>query len=456
MKIIVIGIGKVGYAVAESLASEKHDVTLVDTSRDTLRDALGTLDAISVLGNGATSKTLTEAGAQDAQLVIALTGSDETNLLCCLVAKSLGAKGTIARVRNPEYQYDKKLLSASLGLTMATNPEYEAALEIYRILKFPTAINVDVFSKGLIDLVSFEVCQDALIANKALKDSFAGIKHNVLACAVRRGNEVFIPNGNFVIEVGDEVSAMIPPIQITDFFKSIKLPVKQVKNVMIVGGGVIAQYLMKLLSDTKIDITVIEQDREIAKNLSFLFPSANVVCADGTSRDVLLEEGIQNFDAICSLTGFDEENIILSLYAKSTVKDIKTVTKVNKIAFQELTGSLDIGSVVYPKYITTDKILQHVRARQNNVGSGVETLYKIIDNKVEALEFHVGEESRLANKTLIELNLKKNVLIGAVTRNGKAFIPHGNDTLLPGDSVVVVTTIQGLDDLDSIIEDSYE
>jgi trk system potassium uptake protein TrkA len=457
MKIIVIGIGKVGYTVAEQLIMENHDVTLVDTSRDALRDALGSLDAIGIHGNGASSAILLEAGVADSGLVIALTGSDELNLLCCLVAKRLGAKGTIARVRNPEYHKDLDMVSDSLGLTMAINPEHEAALEIFRILKFPTAINVDIFSKGMIDLVSFEVCSGCVLCDKPVKQSFSNIGYNVLACAVHRHDGVYIPNGDFVIREGDVVAAMIPPHEIQDFFKSVGIPVKRVKNAMIIGGGVIAQYLVKELLNLNINITIIEKDREIAKNLSFLFPSVNVVCADGTNREVLLEEGLHNTDAVCSLTGFDEENIFLSLYAKNIESDIKTVTKVNKIAFQELTGILDIGSVVYPKYITANKILQHVRARQNNVGSNVETLYKIIDNKVEALEFHVAEDSLAANRTLIEMTLKPDVLIGAITRDGKPFIPHGNDRLLPGDSVVVVTTMTGLSDLDSIIEEkTYE
>ena len=452
MKIVVIGIGKVGYTVAEQLVGENHDVTLVDTSTEVLRDALGSLDAIGVSGNGATRTTLNEAGAGESELVIALTGSDEVNLLCCLIAKKLGARGTIARVRNPEYHKDLAVFSDSLGLTMAVNPEREASLEIFRLLKFPTAINVDVFSQGMIDLVSFEIVSGCNLCDKCIKDSFWGIEYNVLACAVERGDEVFIPKGDFVVREGDVMAAMIPPHEMTDFFKAIGIPVKRVKNAVIVGGGVIAQYLIGKLSGLKMDVTVIEKDPETAEKLSFLFPDANIVCADGTNRDVLLEEGLQNADALCALTGFDEENIFLSLYAKSAVPGIKTVTKVNKIAFQELTGILDIGSVVYPKYITADKILQHVRARQNNVGSNVETLYKIIDNKVEALEFRVAEDSFVANKTLIDLKLKPNVLIGAVTRDGHVFIPHGNDKLLPGDSVVVVTTITGISNLDSIIE----
>lgn len=454
MKIIIIGVGKVGYTVAEQLAGEKHDVVLVDTDREALSDALSTLDVISIHGNGATSEVQKAAGAEDAQLVIALTGSDELNLLCCLIAKKLGVKSAIARVRNPEYHNDLKIFSDTLGLTMAVNPEYEAALEILRILKFPTAINVDAFSKGRIDLVSFGVVGECTLAGKKVKESFSNDDYDVLACAVERHDEVFIPNGDFVIESGDVVAAMIHPEQINPFFKHIGNPVKRVKKVMIVGGGVIAEYLTEQLMSLNMDVTIVEKNHDVAERLSFLFPRANIVCADGTNRSLLLEEGLCTMDALCSLTGFDEENILLSLYAKIQNPDIKTITKVNKMAFQEVTAVLDIGSVVYPKYTTANKILQHVRARQNNVTSNVETLYKIIDNKVEALEFRVGEDSAACGKMLMELKLKKGVLIGSVTRDKKPFIPHGRDRLQAGDLVVVVTTIAGLSDFDSILGDT--
>ncbi len=453
MKIIVIGAGKVGYTVAEQLIAEGHDVVIVDTSRDVLRDALDSLDAIGVHGNGAVSSVLLEAGADNCGLLIALTGSDELNLLSCLIASRLGAGGTIARVRNPEYHRDLGIVSESLSLTMALNPEYEAALEIFRILKYPSAISVDIFSRGKVDLVSFEVGEECLLCGKSVREAFSSLSFNVLACAVNRDTEVFIPRGDFEIKSGDIVAAMIPPDEINGFFKQINIPVKKVKSVMIVGGGVIAEYLASELCRAKCAVTVIEKDRERAENLSFLFPDANIVCADGTDRDMLLEEGLSSCDALCSLTGFDEENIFLSLFAQGVREDIKTVTKVNKIAFKELTGILDMGSVVYPKYITSDKILRHVRAKCNNAGGGLENLYRILGNKAEALEFSVSENSPLADKPIFKLPLKPDVLIGAVTRKDEVFIPHGTDRLLPGDAVTVVTLIQGLSDLEDILRD---
>ncbi len=450
MKIIVVGIGKVGYTVAEQLAAEHHDVTVVDTNEAVLADALGALDVIGVRGNGAVYSVLGDAGVEECDLLIALTGSDEINLLCCLLARKLGANSTIARVRNPEYSDELELVRDSLGLSMAVNPEREAAAEILRILQFPSAMNVDTFAKGKIDLVSFIADKGCLLCSLPVKQSFAKISAKALICAVERGDAVFIPSGDFVIEEGDTVAALAFPQELPDFFKEIGIPVNDVKNTMIIGGGRIAHYLASDLGRLNMRTTIIERDAAAAENLSLLHPDADVVCGDGTNRALLLEEGLRETSALCCLTGFDEENILLSLYAKSIAPDIKTITKVNRIAFQEVIRTLDIGSVIYPKYTTANRILQHVRAKQNSIGSSVETLYKIIDNKVEALEFHVSDDSAIADVSLEELTLRANVLIGCISRGGRVFIPHGKDMLRAGDSVIVVTTIAGLSDLDDI------
>ena len=429
MRIIVVGIGKVGYTVAEQLSNEKHDVTLIDTNEKVLNAVLNHLDVIAVHGNGASRKVLSEAGVEESDLVIALTGSDEINLLCCLLATKLGASGTIARVRNHEYYEDVRLIKDSLGLSMVINPEKEAAEEILRILKYPSAKNIDTFAKGKINIVSFAATKNCTLCGKAVKDSFSGLKARALACAVERGNKIFIPFGDSVIEENDVVAVLVAPDEIPTFFKEIGLPVNSVKK------------------------TIVESNPKTAEELSYLLPKANIICGDGTNRALLMEEGLRDASAICCLTGFDEENLILSLFAKNVVPNIKTIVKINRTAFNEVVHSLDIGSVIYPKFITASQILQHVRARKNNIGSNVETLYKIIDNKVEALEFHVSEESDIVNTSLEDLLLHKNVIIGSINRKGNVFIPRGKDTLQVGDSVVVVTTIQGLSDLDDIIKD---
>ena len=450
MNIIIIGMGKVGYAVAEELSGEENDVTVVDTNSTVLTDISRKLDVFCVNGNGATSAVLEEAGVADCDLLIALTGSDEINLLCCLLARKLGVGETIARVRNPEYHDELPLIKDSLSLTMAINPEREAAIDILRILNFPAASNIDIFAKGKIDLVSFIADKRCTLCGKSIKDSFAKLGSKALVCAVQRNDCAYIPYGDFVIEENDTVAVLAAPGDINAFFKDIGLPGTTIKNVMLIGGGRITRYLAGRLCRLGMNVTIIERDHSVAEQLSFLFPKATVICGDGTDRSLLYDEGLGDMDALCCLTGFDEENILLSLYAKKTVPKIKTITKVNRTSFPEVLRSLDVGSVIYPKQATSAIILQHVRARQNRIGSNVETLYKIIDNKVEALQFHVGEDSALLGRSLETLKLRRNVILGCINRGGKVFIPHGKDTLRVGDSVVIVTTISGLSDLDDI------
>lgn len=448
MNIIVVGIGKVGYTVAEQLVAENHDVTVIDTNENVLSNTIEDLDVRGVHGNGASRKVLIEAGITECDLLIALTGVDETNLLCCLLANKLGANGTIARVRNPEYNEDIRLIKDSLGLSMSVNPEKEAAEEMFRILRFPSAKNVDIFAKGKVDLVSLVANSRCNMCGRSIKDIFSKVRSEALICAIERDNEIIIPNGDTVICENDTIALLAEPKEIAPFFKEVNIPIAGVKDVMIIGGGRLGLYLAFELRRHNINVTIIEKNKATAENLSFLLPDANVICGDGTNRSLLIEEGLLDVDAVCCLTGIDEENILLSLYAKSVSPDTKTITKVNKISFQEVIRSLDLDSVIYPKNITANKVLQHVRARQNNIGSNLETLYKIIDNKVEALEFHVGEDSALLGKTLEELKFKGNVIVGCITRKGKVFVPHGKDTFKVGDSVIIVTTIKGLSDLD--------
>lgn len=450
MNVIVVGIGKVGYTVAEQLVAEDHDVTVIDTNEIVLSDTIEELDVRGVHGNGASRKVLMEAGIGECDLLIALTGVDETNLLCCLLANKLGANGTIARVRNPEYNEDIRLIKDSLGLSMSVNPEKEAAEEMFRILRFPSAKNVDIFAKGKVDLISLVANSKCNMCGKSIRDIFSKVRSEALICAIERNNEIIIPNGDTVINENDKIALLAEPKEITPFFKEVNIPITGVKDVMIIGGGRLGLYLAFELQRHNINVTIIEKNKAIAENLSFMLPDANIINGDGTNRSLLIEEGLLDVDAVCCLTGIDEENILLSLYAKSVSPETKTITKVNKISFQEVIRSLDLDSVIYPKNITANLILKHVRARKNNIGNNIETLYKIIDNKVEALEFHVSEDSILLGKTLEELKLKRNVIVGCITRKGKVFIPRGKDEFKVGDSVIIVTTISGLSDLDDI------
>ena len=453
MNIIVVGIGKVGYTVAEQLSQEMHDVIIIDTVEDVINDTLQDIDVIGVIGNGATSKTLMDAGVNECDLLIALTGSDELNILTCLLAKQLGAGSTIARVRNPEYSNDLGLIKDSLGLTFAVNPEKEAAAEMQRILKFPTARNVDILGHGKVDLLSFSVNKSCNLCDKSVKDAFAKVKTKALICAVERGDQVFIPTGDFVIHESDTVAVLTPEKTAPDFFKQIGFRTQSVKDIMIIGGGKIAVYLAKSLRNLNVNATIVEKDLETALKLSYDLPHINVVHGDGTNRSLLLEEGLKSADAFLCLTGIDEENIVLSLFAKSVNKDIKTITKVNHTLFREVIKTLDIDSVVYPKFTTASIILRHVRAKTSRGGENeVKKITRIINNKVEAVEFTVTENSELINKPLYELKLRPNILLGSITRGNEVIIPRGSDMLLPGDSVVVVTSTERLFSLDDILD----
>ncbi len=453
MNIIVIGIGKVGYTVAEQLAQEDHDVTIIDTNEDVINDTLQDIDVIGVIGNGAVSKTLVGAGIEDCDILIALTGSDELNILACLLAKKLGAKNTIARVRNLEYSNDLHIIKDTLGLSLAVNPEKEAAEEIQRILKFPTARNVTFFGRDQVDLLSFIVNKNCSLTDKAIKDSFSRHKTQALACAIERGNEVFIPTGDFVIKENDTIAVLTPTKTAPEFFKQIGYKANDIRNIMIIGGGKLAVYLANSLNNININTTIVEKDLETAKNLSEKFPRINIVHGDGTNRSLLLEEGLLEADAFICLTGIDEENIVLSLFAKNTSPKIKTITKVNHTLFREVIKTLDIDSVIYPKFTTANTILTTVRAKQNDdERSEVTQLTRIINNKVEAIEFEVAEDCRLIGQTLTDLRIRKNILLGSITRGNTVIIPKGSDTLQVGDTVVVVTTTERLSALDDILE----
>lgn len=453
MNIIVVGLGKVGYTVAEQLSQEMHDITVVDTDEDVVSDTLQDIDVNAVVGNGAVSKTLIEAGAEECDLLIAVTGSDELNILSCLLAKKLGVKDTIARVRNPEYNDDMRIIKNSLGLAMAINPEREAAAEIQRILKFPTARNVDIFGHGKVDLLSFVAHDNCTLTNKAVKDSFSKLRTKALVCAIERGKEVFIPTGDFVIEENDTVAVLTPSKTAPELFKQIGYRTNDIKNIMIIGGGKIALYLAKALSHINVCTTIIEKDLDTALNLSGTLTNTNIVHGDGTNRSLLLEEGLEDADAFCCLTGIDEENIVLSLFAKSVAPNIKTITKVNHTLFREVIQTLDIDSVVYPKFTTANIILKYVRGKAARGGvSDVHKLTRIINNKVEAIEFRVTAESGLVNREIQELDLRENILLGSITRNKEVIIPRGTDVLKEGDSVVVVTTTERLSRLDDILK----
>ena len=435
MKIIIVGCGKVGTTIAEELYHEGHDITVIDQNAATVQTITENIDVMGLTGNGAVYQVQIEAGIQDADLLIATTNSDELNMLCCLIAKKAGDCHTIARIRNPEYSSEVTFIREELNLSMAINPELAAAREISRLIKFPSAIKIDTFAKGRVEIMKFRIPEMSILHNMKVYEVTPRTRCDVLICAVERGDDVIIPNGGFELQSGDKVSFVASPHESMKFFHAVGIENNSAKSVLLAGGGKITYYLAKMLEDTPIKMTIIERDLKRC---------------EASNQQLLLEEGIRHVEAFAALTGFDEENIMLSLYAGRQSK-AKLITKVNRIAFEDVIDSMNLGSVIYPKLITADLILQYVRAMQNSLGSNVETLYKIVANRAEALEFRVGSDAPMIGVPLEKLSLKKNLLVACINRNGKILTPRGKDTIEVGDTVIIVTTNTGLKDLKDIL-----
>ena len=450
MKIIIVGCGKVGVTLADKLNGENHDIVLIDLNAEKLRAITDSIDVMGVAGNGAVYQTQIEAGIQEADLMIATTNSDELNMLCCLIAKKAGNCHTIARIRNPEYSSEIHYFQEELNLSLAINPELAAANEIAKLLRFPSAIKIDTFAKGRLELLKFRIPERSSLDGMKILEVGQKLRCNVLICVIERGRQVIIPDGNISLQVGDKISFIGSHKDSMDFFRKVGVATNGVQSVLIVGGGRVTYYLARLLQDTKIKLKIIERDLARCQELSELLPEAMIIHGDSSDQQLLLEEGISQADAFASLTGFDEENIMLSLYA-ATKSNAKLITKVNRIAFEDVIDSLNLGSIIYPKLITADSILQYVRAMQNSLGSNIETLYKIADDQVEALEFRVGKDAPMIGIPLEKLRLKRNLLVAGISRNRKSIMPRGKDTLEPGDSVIIVTANKGLKDLKDIL-----
>ncbi len=451
MNIIIIGCGKVGETLAEQLNEEGNNITVVDTDGDRVNELAEQLDVMGVIGNGATHTVQEDAGVDRADLLIAVTGSDELNLLCCLVAKIAGHCQTIARIKNPEYSSEAPYLRDELGLAMVINPEAAAAAEIARVLRFPSALKIDTFAKGRVELIKFRLPEDSRIVGMSVKDVIAKLGCDILFCTVERGEEAHIVNGHFVFAGRDVVSIIATPKNASDFFRKIDHAIRPVRDVMIVGGGHLAQYLCRLLRRSGIDIKLIDRDPVRCDELCASLPEVDIICGDGSDRDLLLEEGIKNAASFLALTGQDEENILLSLFAK-TAGCGKVVTKINRPDFDDVIRHLDLDSTIYPKRITADIIVRYVRAMKNSMGSNMETLYNVIQGKVEAAEFIVRTGAPVLDIPLMKLPIKKNLLIAAIIRDDEVLIPRGGDTIMAGDRVVVVSHIMALGDISDILE----
>ena len=451
MKVIVIGDGKVGKAIVEHTCQEGHEVIIIDNDSEVIEELVNQYDVMGICGNGASYDIQESAGVEKADLVVAATPSDETNILSCLVAKKLGAKSTIARVRSYEYSTQTNFLKNDLGITMTINPEKEAAHEIMKIINFPEAIHVDTFAKGNVDLVELYLPENSPLIGHSLSSILQKYQVKILVCAVQRNDEVFIPTGSFTFMPKDKIHITASKNNVRLFLNKLGLIESKLKTVMIIGGGKIAVYLGEELIKNKYQVKIIEKDYDRCVELSQILPNATIINGDGSDQRILEEEGLNDSDAVVCLTGIDEENIIISMYAyKQNVH--KIVTKINKNSLVGLMETLSMVSIISPKEITASRIVSYIRAKNNSHGSNVITLYKLVNNKVEALEFKANSSSKVLDKCLKNMKFKKEILIAGIIRGGEVIIPSGDDMIKLNDSVIVVTTNQFLDDLDDILE----
>ncbi|MBQ9663303.1 MAG: Trk system potassium transporter TrkA [Oscillospiraceae bacterium] len=451
MKIVIAGSGKVGRSVAALLSEEGNDVTVIDRDADTIASVSNDLDVICVEGNAADPESLRGAGVASADLLLAATEKDEVNMVCGIVGRKLGAKHVIARIRDPQYLHQVQFLREALGLSQIVNPEYECAKEISRILRFPGASRVDAFSKGSVEIAEHKVSEKGVLNGLQLKDLSSRFGAKVLVALIERDGSALIPNGNTVLQAGDRLSITGASKELRRFFVAIGEYKRPVRRVIIMGGGRTAVYLTRLLEESGIEVTVVERDREQCDRLCDLIPEAHIVCGDATYSDVLQEDGIATADGFVALTGDDGDNIITSLYANSC-KVEKVVTKVNHEHFSEILNNSGLDSIVSPKEIVAEQLARYVRALGNSADSSVETLYRLVEGKVEVLEFIVHEDSACTHVALKDLKLRENILISALIRGNKSIIPDGNTVIQPGDHAIVVTAAGRLRSLDQILE----
>lgn len=450
LNIIIVGCGKVGATLVARLCEEGHDITVIDKDKDVIHDICETYDVLGIVGNGSSYKVQMEAGIETANLIIAVTDSDELNILCCTMAKKVGKCSTVARVRNPDYSDELHYLREKLGLSIILNPELETANEIARLLKFPSALSINSFARGQVEMITFKVPEDNMICGVPLYSLQQEFPFHVLICAVERDGELVIPNGSFALKAGDVVSYVSTIKDSHNFFRKIGLKTHRVANSFIVGGGKTSYYLAKQLIDMGIEVKIVEKNMAKCEELSVLLDKAMIICGDGSDEKLLDREGLAQAESFIPLTGMDEENIFLTLHAKRS-PNTKVITKINRITFNHVVESLELGSVVYPKYITAETIIAYVRAKKNSIGSNVETLYHIFGDRAEAIEFKIQQGSDIVGIPLKDLPLKKNLLIACITREGRVIIPSGNDTIEVGDRVVVVTMESGFKDISNVL-----
>ena len=451
LKIIIVGAGKVGTTLVAQLSREGHDITIVDLDASKVNDITSTYDVMGCVGNGASYLTQVEAGVKDANLIIAVTDSDELNLLCCTIAKRFSDCAAISRLRNPDYSREANYLRDQLGLSMIINPDLEAAKVMARTIYLSTALEVRSFAHGQAIIAKIKIPENNILDKMTIADLGAKITNDILICGVEREGNVVIPGGSFELKTGDSISVVATRKDLLAFLKSAGFPTNQIKDAMIIGGGRSSYYLANILLKTGMNVKIIEQDLDRCEKLNELLPKATIINGDGTNTELLLDEGIETAGAFIPLTGIDEQNAMLALHAKK-VSSAKRITKINRTGFIDIINSLDLGSVFFPMYITSDMILAYVRARTAAPGSNIETLYHLFDERAEAITFKVTDESKVTGRPLKELKLKDNTLIAYISHDAEGIIPTGSDVISKGDTVMVVTTHRGFDDIGDILE----
>lgn len=452
MKILVAGCGKIGVTVIDSLSAEGHDVTAIDRAPATLESITNVYDVMGVCGNVADHDVLSEAGAAHADLFVAVTDSDDTNMLSCFLARKMGAKHTIARVRNPEYNdHSLVFLKQHLGLSLTINPEQLAARELLNILKFPSAIKVETFSHRNFEMIELKLKDDSLLDGLNLSQLRTRFDARFLVCMVQRESEVYIPGGSFILRSGDRIGLTASPAEMQKLLRELGVLQKKARSVMILGGSRTAFYLARLLENGGNSVTLIEKDAAMAAELSASLAKTVVIHGDGTQQELLLEEDLNAKDALVALTGIDEENILMSIFAASQNVP-KVIAKINRDELATLAEGLGLDTIVSPRKIVSDVVVRYARALQQSRGSSMETLYQLNDGKAEALEFLVQDEPRLTDIPLKDLVLKQNVLIAGIIRDRKTIIPSGNDCILAGDRVIVVAANQRLQEITDILK----
>ncbi len=437
MRIVVIGDGKVGYILTKLLAQEGHDVVVIDRNPMVLRDAQEKLDVAVLTGNGACAEVQREAGVPDSDLLIAATSSDEVNLLCSLIAHKLGCRHIVARVRNPEYDQQMSLLKADLGLSFTINPEKSAASEIFRLLQFPQFLKRDSFAGGRAEMVEIKLPKDSRFIGRRIDQISDMLKRRALICVVDRGGKIFIPSGQFTIFSEDKLTIMAATAELPDLIRRFGVPTKTVEKVMIIGGSRTAAYLTKQLLAARVEVTILERSYERCEELFELLPEATIINGDGTMQSLLLDEGVEEMDAVISLTGMDEENLLVSMFA-NYIGVPKTITKINRLEYTDVLSTIGVDTLVSPKLLTANEIVRYVRAVGESGQDSVETLYRIGEGKAEGLGFTVPQTGAFLGIPLERLPIRKGILLASIVRNQQVIIPRGSDCMMPSDAVIVV------------------